>query len=72
MFYIKNLTSCKLLNKVYISEEMDHVKGEFESNMRMDSDKASRKIILQSQGNTSKSECKEMIFKLACTPSHNK
>ena len=69
---IQNLTPSKLAAGVEIREDLDRVKREFESNLRMELDQAARKIILESQDDAQPSDCKQMILKLARTPKYNK
>lgn len=69
---IKNLTPSKLATGVEIREDIDRVKREFESNLRMELDQAARKIILENQNDAQPSDCKQMILKLARTPKYNK
>lgn len=69
---MKNLTPSKLATGVEIREDLDRVKREFESNLRMELDRVARKIILETQNGTQPSDCKQMILKLARTPKYNK
>ncbi len=67
-----NLTPQKFSLGVEIREDLDRVKNEFESNLLMELDKVSRKIILEAPDGTDPSTCKQTILKLSHTPKYNK